>query len=51
MKMKDIPTPLTGGTYHLKHGKLAKGEPTEPSKSQSPASADRSRKPSREDKS
>lgn len=50
MKMKDIPAPLTGGTYHLKHGKLAKGEPAEPSKNPS-APADRSRKPSREDKS
>lgn len=54
MTMRDIPCPLEGGTYHIKNGRLAKGEPTPDHATaeggkHSPAPAARSRKPSRED--
>lgn len=51
MKMRSIPCPLSGGTYHVKNGALAKGEPADakPQGKASPAPAAPSRKPSRED--
>lgn len=51
--MKDIPAPRTGGTYHVRNGKLVEGNPPAESadtpKTKQPAPADHSRKPSVKD--